>query len=204
MKSTMAVLISLCITTLAIPARADLYVEDGDFALSSTGFSASWGVGGDAQVAPQTVAGDTFALFTEEAEVSDATTSLTQTIDNLSDTVTYDISFDLSISSEIIPTNESDHFNVLFDGQSIYSWSNTGDEYVAQVQIDEHVAATVTAGSATADLIFEFEADGFRKEILTSVKLDNVSMSVVPVPSAVLLGSFGLGVAGWRLRRKEQ
>ena len=37
----------------------------------------------------------------------------------------------------------------------------------------------------------------------TTFAIDNTSLTVVPVPAAVLLGSFGLGFAGYRLRRRE-
>jgi len=42
------------------------------------------------------------------------------------------------------------------------------------------------------------EPDG----ISTSVAIDNVQVSAVPVPGAVVLGSLGVGFAGWMLRRR--
>ena len=34
--------------------------------------------------------------------------------------------------------------------------------------------------------------------------IDNVSLNVIPVPGAVILGSLGLGFAGWKLRKRKE
>jgi len=41
------------------------------------------------------------------------------------------------------------------------------------------------------------------EEVTGSQYLDNVALRVVPTPSAILLGSIGLGLSGWLCRRKQ-
>ncbi len=58
---------------------------------------------------------------------------------------------------------------------------------------------TFTVSDGTYNLSFAGSGGGDNVGML----LDNVNVSVVPVPGAFLLGSLGLGFAAWRLKRRK-
>lgn len=67
-----------------------------------------------------------------------------------------------------------------------------------------HIFTVDVSGVAgqNVKLILDLEHD-YDDDLTTSVSVDNVNVSLVPVPGALVLGSLGLGLAGWRLRKSR-
>ena len=94
---------------------------------------------------------------------------------------------------------ETDIFTAAF-GTHLWTWEASdivGDTYSETVSLD-------LAGWAPGPYELLFELTNVPDGISTSVAIDNVQISVVPVPGAVALGSLGVGFAGWMLRRRAR
>jgi hypothetical protein len=94
---------------------------------------------------------------------------------------------------------ETDIFTASF-GTHLRTWEASaivGDSYSETVSLD-------LAGWASGPYELLFELTNDPDGISTSVAIDNVQLSAVPVPGAVALGSLGVGFAGWMLRRRAR
>ncbi len=204
-------------------ASANL-VQDYDFELSDLDpepeFSTHW----DASsylVTPIDVGGDIEAQFAEVASEA-STVSLMQQGLGLVEGVTYEVSFDLSISifeESVIPP-ECDDFWVYLGQNAIYHWTDEAG-HDDRVDIPEGgYQATITtlgtpgvlSGGVYDRLAFMCEFDGGPSPEpdtyqLTRITVDNVSVVPVPLPPGVVLAGLGMmscGVCGGIARYKAR
>ncbi len=125
-------------------------------------------------------------------------------------TVAVGFTFELTVTA---PT-ETDYFDVLFDNDIVFSQSTSGlvptpgpggITFTASPQESRFLEA----GShwLTLRLVGEDDwiMDGTTKlyPLLTTVTVDDVTCSVVPLPGAALLGTLGLSYSAWRLQRRR-
>jgi hypothetical protein len=200
-------------------ASANL-VQDADFSESSPpAFSSHWDVtspAGVPGVAPSGSGTEFEALF-EEGISDPYVVSLTQDGLGLVEGVTYEVSFDLSISvfEEFVGLPECDDFWVYL-GQNpnpVYHWTDwLGDsDYAPEVlpQTITRFSTPGTLGTAADDLLeFRCEFDGNSESPpdvirLTRITVDNVSVVPVPLPPGVVLAGLGMAscVAGAGMSR---
>ena len=121
----------------------------------------------------------------------------------------------LSFEFEMIGgSNETDEFTATFgpSGSSpspspfyIFSSDDSrfdGDSYSETVMF--YLADLPTGSSYKYELLFTLtNLDLGPLDTTSSVAIDNVRLSAVPVPGAVVLGSIGLSFSGWLLRRRR-
>lgn len=103
------------------------------------------------------------------------------------------LSFDFEMEGE--GGAETDKFTASFGGTYLGTW-----EAPAILQTVSFNLADWDPGPY--ELVFKLKNDP--DGISTSVVIDNVRLSPVPVPGAVVLGSLGVGFAGWMLRRRAR
>jgi len=190
-------LLCLCLTSLAGPT-----VENGDFSAGLTGWTVEYGTVTD---------GGGFALFQEHATSLSSTLSQEFTIPALA----LELSFDVVISS--VPGGDDDPFAwpdaftaslldpVTFDPlisnpgvTEFYYLDNTGYEETVGTVSGSTVSLDVSSW-AGYDVLLSFDLWGGLDGMQTTVGVDNVNVSVIPAPGALLLGLIGTGAVGlWR------
>lgn len=98
---------------------------------------------------------------------------------------------------------ETDVFTASLGGVALYSLDSSVIIDMGLSEFTEtvtrYVPSYVGTGVSSAELVFNLSHD--YSDGPTTVWLDNVAL--VPVPGAFVLGSLGLGIAGWRLRRRR-
>lgn len=99
---------------------------------------------------------------------------------------------------------ETDRFTALLGGVELYSLDSS-DLYDAGVSSFEGTITrnvpSIFIGTGPVMLEFSLAHDNDINDPETTVVLDSVTL--VPVPGAFVLGSLGLGLAGWRLRKRR-
>jgi len=102
---------------------------------------------------------------------------------------------------------ETDIFTATLGGTTFYTRSSDDffdDEGLLLFEEFEktvtHDVSGLTPG--LVNLVFELEHD-YDDDWMTTVLLDHVEISVIPVPGAVLLGAIGLAFSSWKLRRRR-
>jgi len=105
----------------------------------------------------------------------------------------FTLSFDM-IMAQSTPNGETDTFSVSFG-----SYAQTWDSADVTQTVTIALSGWATGPGTEYELRFELtnNADG----ILTSVIIDNVEITPIPTPSAILLGSIGVGLVGWLCKR---
>jgi hypothetical protein len=85
-----------------------------------------------------------------------------------------------------------------------YRWENIGTGYVVTVAtVSGSTVSLDVSGLAGQDVLLSFDLRGSDDGKLTSVGVDNVSVSsVIPAPGALMLGLIGTGLVGF-LRRSR-
>ena len=166
------------------PAPADLV--NGDF---SSDLSVGWTVAGGVE------RWDEAARFygDEDGEGYDHST-LTQvfTLDPLS----------LILSFDVLMTTgggETDYFTASLDGTTFYT---RGSDFGGETFAETFTYDVSSLAGTTVELAFDLEHD-YTDGYITVVSLDNVAVSLIPTPGAVLLGSIGLSFSGWLLRKRR-
>ena len=147
------------------------------------------------------------AVFEEEDAPFDLNMTLSQ--DVTLESGNYILSYDIFFSSSVM--NESDLFEVLWGGTPLLSMNNEGlDDYTSLYGLTEGssvpdeilyfgtVEHPIAVSTLWTTLEFRLSPDNTGR---TFVSIDNVE--IVPVPSAVILGSLGLTFSGWMLKRKR-
>ena len=183
-------------------AQANL-VQDGDFSASSVpAFSSHWTatLGTGLEAYEEFGSGNPVALFNEPWGAGDM--SLAQTVENLIVGQDYTVAFDLSIESG--DSGETDTFEVLFGGQTVFPLWQSTSAYPSIVNLTPFQASI--AASDTSALL-EFKCFFDDDSPFTTIIVDNVSVTPVPVPPSVVLAGLGLlsgaagaGMAGCRAR----
>ena len=192
-------LLCLCLTTLAGPT-----LQNGDFSSGLDFWNPEYGTVTD---------GGGFALFQEHATSLSSTLSQEFTIPALALELSFDVV--MSLAGNYDTAEWADAFTAcLYDNSTGFPLDNNPgvDDffYIEHTGLFETVGSfdgtTVTLDvSAFRDmdayLVFDLWAnlyDGME----TSVSLDNVNISVIPAPGALLLGLIGAGMVG--LMRKSR
>lgn len=184
---------------LTVSARADL--SNGDFELGGT----DWTPEGDVffwKDIPDYPGNGTAVLWENldygetDADGDFDCSSISQGFSRLATET--ELHFDFTMTG---PDTETDYFQLVLNDVPFLIAStampalNDGNRH--------HVVQDIS-GLGIADLhTLMFRLKGYDdNDVTTTVEIDNVQLSVVPVPGAFLLGCLGLSCAGWRLRRK--
>jgi len=101
-----------------------------------------------------------------------------------------------------------EHSTMPFDGTASVDISRIGDNVEVLWDGDSLVSRTSSSALSRVDLVFgyfayysaTYGASFFDSE---SIDLVNIQGQVVPLPSALILGSIGLSFASWKLRRRK-
>ena len=206
-----AIVVSLWISTQ--PVQADLV--NGEFINNLN----PWIVAPDGPVmwVDEDLDGDGGAFFIQDAAgvLSDSTLSQGFQLDPLSLTLSFDFLMD------VVWTNgnggETDTFTVsLLDAsdaplinvsgqQYFYSFnSNYTEDLATGVVVTGNTVSLDVSGLVSQDVTLKFNLHHeYGDSQDTTVLLDNVAVSVIPAPGAVLLGSIGLSLSGWKLRKRR-
>jgi hypothetical protein len=180
-----------------VTALADMSLQNGDFSLGFTGWTVEYGTVTD---------GGGYALFQEDPTSLTSTLSQSFTIPALA----HELSFNVAMTSTgtYDPGAWPDAFTAsLLDRATrnplLSNPTYTDFYYIDHTGVVETIAGvsgnTVTLdisglGGHDAYLVFDLLAsdDG----MATTVNVDNVNVSVVPLPGALLLGLIGIGTVG--------
>lgn len=140
-----------------------------------------------------------WAVLRVDDEEDGSVTTLSQDVISLQTSDKWLLSFDFVMATSE-PGSETDEFTASFG-----TYRDTWKAPVIFGSYPEMVSVVLDVAEwdpGPYELVFELtnETDG----ILTSVTIDNVQLSPVPVPGAVVLGSLGVGFAGWMLRRRAR
>lgn len=181
-------------SVLAVPT-----VENGDFSAGLSGWTVEWVTVTD---------GGGYALFEEDAFDLSSTLSQEFTIPALALELSFDVQMSAVPGGAFDPFAWPDAFTaslldpVTYDpllsnpGVTDYYYEeNTG--YVETVAtVSGNTVSLDVSGLAGLDAYLVFDLWGSDDGMLTSVSLDNVNVSVIPAPGALLLGLIGMGAVG--------
>jgi hypothetical protein len=170
---------------LTQPALADLY--NGDFSEDLDG----WIVDPINSVKPS---GDDRAEFLQGEPGNQYPNSTLSQIFTL-DQEALELSFYFVM---ITPGGETDIFTASLNGNTFYTKDS---DYGGGVYEETFIYDVSNLAGQTVELTFDLQHDYEGSE--TTVLLDNVAVSLVPAPGAVLLASIGLSCAGWKLRKRQ-
>jgi len=194
-----AIFIAFIIASAGLTAFAAPTVQNGDFSAGLANWTLEYG---------DVIDGGGFALFQESITVLSSTISQVFTIPALAQ----ELSFDVIMLS--VPGGDYDEFAwpdaftaslldpvtynplVFNPGYTeFYYMDNTG--YVDTIAtVSGNTVSVDVSGFAGLDAYLVFDLWGSYDGMLTSVSLDNVKVSVIPVPGALLLGFIGIGTVG--------
>ncbi|MBN1362190.1 MAG: hypothetical protein JW993_16460 [Sedimentisphaerales bacterium] len=191
------------------PAYADITLQNGDFSSGLAGWTVEWGDVTD---------GGGYALFQEDAFDISSTLSQQFTLPLGAQLLSFDLT--LSAEGDRDPFAWPDAFTASLLDAATFDPLITWDPFVTEFFLLENTGAMETsAGMAVAgntisldvsswrgqDVLLSFDLWGSYDGMTTTTHLDNVDVSVVPLPSAVLLAIVGLGssIIGLPLKRKR-
>lgn len=189
------------------PALAD--VTNGTFDTDLSGWNVESGV-----VLHELVGGDGKALFKQDDDDEDPSSILSQpfTLDPLSLTLSFDREMESFVPGETDTftaslLDSSDNPLVSYSGEtyfySLNSQSPPIEETATGVTVTGNTVSLDVSSWAGDDVKLLFALEHEYDDQFTSVLVDNVSVSLVPVPGAFVLGSLGLCFAGWRFRKRR-
>lgn len=190
-------LLCLCLTTLAGPT-----VENGDFSAGLSHWDVEYGSVTD---------GGGYALFEEDAFSLSSTLSRQFTIPVLALELSFDVLMSSAPGGPYDPLAWPDAFTAsLLDPATLapliytpgytdfYYLDNTGYEETVGTVSGSTVSLDVSSWTGY-DVLVSFDLWGGSDGMMTTISLDNVSISVIPAPGALLLGLIGTGAVGlWR------
>jgi hypothetical protein len=182
-------------------------ITNGDFStLDLSGWTVEFGTVTD---------GGGYALF--EEDLSDLSSTLSQqfTIPALALELSFDLWMSAEAGGDYDPFSWPDAFTaslldpVTFDPlisnpgvTEFYYLDNTGYEETVGTVSGSTVSLDVS-NWAGYDVLLSFDLWGGLDGMQTTVSLDNVNVSVIPAPGALLLAFIGTGLVGW-LRRSRR
>lgn len=195
---------ALIVAFAGLTAFAGPTLQNGDFSTPGlSGWTVEYGTVTD---------GGGFALFEEDAFDLSSTLSQGFTIPALA----LELSFDVVMSSveggAYDPFAWADAFTASLLDPVTYDPLVSNPSYTEFYYLEntgyEETVATVTGNTVTLDVsglrgldaLLSFDLWGGDDGWLTSVSVDNVNVSVIPAPAALLLGLIGTGLVGF-LRR---
>lgn len=181
-------------------------LSNGDFSAGLNGWTVEYGTVTD---------GGGFALFQEHPVDLSSTLSQQFTIPALALQLSFDVWMSAVAGGDYDPFSWPDAFTaslldpVTFDPlisnpgvTEFYYLDNTSYEETVGTVSGSTVSLDVSSW-AGYDVLLSFDLWGGLDGMLTSVSLDNVQISVIPAPGALLLGLIGTGTVGlWRRYRK--
>jgi hypothetical protein len=181
-------------------------LSNGDFSAGLNGWTVEYGTVTD---------GGGFALFQEHPVDLSSTLSQQFTIPALALQLSIDVWMSAVAGGDYDPFSWPDAFTaslldpVTFDPlisnpgvTEFYYLDNTSYEETVGTVSGSTVSLDVSSW-AGYDVLLSFDLWGGLDGMLTSVSLDNVQISVIPAPGALLLGLIGTGTVGlWRRYRK--
>ena len=128
--------------------------------------------------------------------------SLTLSFEMLMETVVEEPETD-RFTASLLDSSDNPLFPVLGETY-FYSLSSANHEETGEgvSVIDDRVSLddVTSLGGEQVKLVFGLFPDD--DDFETTVILDNVEVSVIPAPGAILLGSIGVGLVGWLKRRR--
>jgi hypothetical protein len=192
-------LLCLCLTSLAGPT-----LQNADFSAGLSNWTVEYGTVTD---------GGGFALFEEDLFDLSSTLSQVFTIPTLA----LELSFDVVMAS--VPGEEHETWPDAFTASLLdpgtldplifnpgytefYYLDNLGNEVTVASVMGNKVMLDVS-GLAGQDVFLSFDLWGGLDGMQTTVGIDNVNVSVIPAPGALLLALIGTGLLGiigrWRV-----
>ena len=186
---------------LTQPVLADLY--NGDFSENLDGWTVDegvvdWSSPGVAKFSPDNDNEPIYSTLSQQFELNELALTL---------------SFDFVMNVVGPPNGESDIFMALLldEAESPVSPMDPAEEkwhfYEMEASDEGSFSGMYTLDvwdlrGQEVELIFSLKHD-YGDFLETTVLLDKVSVSLVPAPGAVLLGSIGLSCVGWKLRKRQ-
>lgn len=206
MSKTYFVLLSCIILLTCQVSQAGFTIVNGDFSDGLNGWTVDSGNVSD---------GGGFALFEEHPTLILSTLFQEFTLPTGVQSLSFDVTLSAVAGGVSDPFAFSDSFTAsLLDPVTLdplianpgfsdfYFQDNTGfEDTIASVSGNHITLDLFGLGLDGLDAALYFDLIGSDDGFLTSVSIDNVQVSVIPVPGALLLGSIGVGLVGWLRRR---
>lgn len=200
-KVVTVVLVCLLCAPLAIAAPS---VSNGDFSAGLTDWTVEYGTVTD---------GGGFALFEEDAFELSSTLSQVFTLSAGAQVLSFDIVFDSALGGDDFGFPPDAFTASLLDPLTwdplffnptyteFYYQDNTGIvETVADIT-GNTVSLDVSSMAGYGDVLLSFDLWGGDDGMITAASIDNVSVSVIPAPGALLLAGLGASLVGAVRRR---
>ena len=185
--------------TLLFATLASAIPTNGDFSAGLTDWTVEYGTVTD---------GGGFALFSEDALSLSSTLSRTFNLPSKAAELSFDIVMSSEAGGDYDPFSWPDAFTAsLLDPVTLdplifnpgftefYYLDNTGYEDTVAMVAGNRVSLDVST-LAGQDVFLSFDLWGGLDGMLTNVLLDNVNVSVIPAPAAIVLGLIGTGLVG--------
>jgi hypothetical protein len=201
-RFVLSVILFVCISPTVLYAN----VQNGDFSAGLSGWTIEYGT---------VVDGGGYVLFEEDALSLSSTLSQVFNLPIGSQILSFEMVMSSQLGGDYDPFAWPDVFTAsLLDPVTLdplvfnpgytefYYLDNLGNEVTVASVTGNKVMLDVAA-LAGQDVFLSFDLWGSDDGMLTSVNLDNVKVTVIPVPGALLLGLIGTGAVGlWRKFRK--
>ncbi len=200
-----AVIAIVIVLSSSLSAFSAPSLQNGDFSAGLTGWNVEYGTVTD---------GGGHALFQEDPLSLSSTMSQYFTIPNSAQYLSFDVLMSSLVGGDYDPYSWPDAFTAsLLDAATLdplifnpgltefYCFDNHGNRLTIATTAGNNVMLDVS-GLAGQNVLLSFDLWSGMDGLQATVQLDNVNVSVIPAPGALLLTSFGVGlIAKYRRNR---